>query len=192
MKTTDVKEWLHDECVTVLANTNAVTLNSPASHVDHADERDGQTYPFVGIREISSTSRSAGLGNGSVYVADLTYENGIVQSITYKVVPTLRVELLPLAENDRGLQSTLGDDIIDHFLILSRRDEYPADVETVSVEEASPQHRNDEYVYADGIPVEVTYERYRTESVTAAEAVSLDVSVGDTLDVATSAISAEF
>jgi len=43
------------------------------------------------------------------------------------------------------------------------------------------QNRSGEFVYGEGLGVDVTYSRYVTEPITAAEDVNVDVAVSDTI-----------
>jgi hypothetical protein len=182
MKESDVNDWLHSECVSILQSTSLLTLSTPNNHVGIAEDRDDQTYPFIGIRGISSTSQSAGIGSGDMYVDSVNYSNGTADSVTFRREPTLRVELVPVTDNDQQLRDDLVDELVDHFSTLGRLDDYPADVEEVDVDEATVQGRPSEFVYADGVPLDVDYNRYVTKSVAAAETVNVDIDASDTVD----------
>lgn len=182
MEKDDVIDWLYDEAVSVLTDSTHVSLGTPGDHVGLAERRDDQTYPFVGIQEIATSQAPQGIGNGDVYVADTTYTSGTLQSITYGVEPTLRVELIPLTDGDRRLRDQLTSELADHFSILARTESYGhADVENVATEEGTPQNRSSEFVYAEGVPVEVTYQRYTTDTdPDVVDEVNVDVDVSDT------------
>lgn len=181
MRQSDVVEWLHDEIESFLSNSTLVSPSTPAEHVGLAEKRDERTYPFVGIQKIASTSETGGIGSGEIRVDEVTYDsNGVVQSITYRRDVTLRVEVLPTTDGDRHLRDNLLDDLADHFTVLARNGDVPEDIEPPSVEEATPQGRPDDFVYTDGLPMEIEYARYHTDdSVTAAEEVNVDVDAGD-------------
>lgn len=181
MRQTAVINWLHDEIVTFLSNSSLVSLSSPGDHVDLVDERDDNPYPFVGIQKIGSNDNNAGIGNGQVFVDSLSYDStDTLVSITYRRDVTFRVNVIPVTNNDAKLRDDLADDLDDHFARLARNGPLASDMDDLRVEEATPQGRPDEFVYGDGIPIEIDYSRYQTDNdPLVADTVNVDIDVRD-------------
>lgn len=191
MKESDIHEWLLSEVTTILSNTSLVSLSNPATHVDVASAFDESTYPFVGILGIANTSQSAGIGNGDVVVDDTTYSGGQLQSITYRIDKELRVELDPVTDNDPKLRDDLCTELSDHFSLLARNGNHPADMEPPDVDESTTQNREDDFVRGEGVPMDIEYSRYIVDDdPDVATDVNLDIDAeapdetsGDTNDV---------
>lgn len=181
MRQTDVIEWLASEAITVLNTVSYLSLETPANHVGLAQDRDEEIYPFVGIQKISTASEDAGIGNGQLYAESASYSNGTIDSVTYGKDSTLRVNVIPTTDGDREVRDKLVEDLEDHFLLFARDERsVPDDMEEPTVEEPTPQGRPEEFVYADGVPIEIEYTRYIENSdVTAAETVTLDIDTED-------------
>lgn len=183
MRQSDVNEWINDEVVSFYNTTSLVDLSSPDEHVGVVNRRndDVPTYPFVGIQKISGTPDSAGLGNSELFVDEKTHDvNGILTSITYRRDVTYRLNLIPVTDGKPLFRDNLVDDITDTFSLIARQNAYPSDVNSLMVDEATPQGRSDDFVYADGVAMEIKYSRYITDDdPTAAETVNLDIDVTD-------------
>lgn len=181
MRQSAVTTWLLDEIETFLTNTSLVSPSTPSNHVDEAQAHDEQTYPFVGVQKIATNPQSAGIGNGELQVDSVNYgNNGNVQSIDYVRDVELRVEVIPTTDDDSALRDDLAEDLASRFALLARTDGYPSDIDSITVGEATPSGRPDEFVRGDGVPLEIDYERHLTDdTVTAAETVNIDVDVGD-------------
>lgn len=184
MRESDVIEWLISESTTFLSNSSLVSLSTPAGHVDVAEAGDPPVYPFIGIQKIASTSDSAGIGSGELYVDDLSYTNdGVLESITYRRDVTLRVEVIPVTDEDPKLRDDLTTDLTDFYSKKVRKDTLHSDMEGLKIEEATPQGRADDFVRADGIPIEIDYERYLVDNdPDVADTVNVDIDVGDEAD----------
>lgn len=185
MRQSAVIDWVHDEIVATLTATGLVSLASPAQHVGVVTERthgDGpDVYPFVGIRTLASRNTQAGIGSGEAYVDSTTYQNGVLQSVTYRREPTLRLELVVVTDADARLRADIAEDLSDHFATLVRTGGTPADLTIESVTEATPEDRAEELVRADGVGLEIAYDRYETDDdPDVAETVNLDVDVTET------------
>jgi len=183
MQQSAVIEWLDYQIATVLADTSLLSLSTPTEHVGLAQRRDTQIYPFVGIRTISAQPLEGGLANGELFVDTLTKDgNGVVQSITYRRESRLRLEVDPVTDGNPKLRDELVAALVDHFTLLERRDNTPDDI-TLSVAEASPQDRADEFVRLSGLTLVIEYERFITDDgPVVADEVNLDVDVGDSDD----------
>jgi len=181
MKQSDVVIWVHDEVKSVLNSTNLVNLGTPDDHVDLADDREDHPYPFVGIQKVTGIPQSAGIGSGNLSVDALNYDNNnVLQSIDYGRDTVLRLNIIPLTDGDAQLREDLGDELADHFELLLRQDNLHADMEDIDVGEATPQDRTDDFVRADGIPLEIEYTRFITDDDPAtAKTVKVDVDVAD-------------
>jgi len=184
MRQTAVIEWLAGECVTVLANAPSLSLSNPSQHVDLADDRDEHPYPFVGLRKISATTRSAGIGNGDLYVERIEVTDGLVSDIIYGRDNTLRVDVLPITDGDRRLRERLSDALTDRLSLAARGVTLiPADMEPPEVEDMTTAGRPDDFVYGDGLSVAVEYTTEIVhDDVTTAETVNRDIDVGDDAD----------
>jgi len=185
MNQSDVTTWLLDELETILDTTSLVSLPNPTSHVDVADSHDDQTYPFVGVQFISGDSESGGIGRGNLVVDNVNYDDsGLVQSIVRRKDITLRIEVVPVTDDDPALRDDLGDAITDHFSLVNEKGTHPDDIDEIRPEESSSAGRPSEFVRGQGLPLEIEYSRYLVdENVTGVESVNLDVSVGDTDNV---------
>lgn len=180
MRESDVIEWLRDETASFLDASTLVSVPNPKGRVDEAQFHDGHVYPFVAVQQLGTASASAGIGNGELFVDDYTYSGGVLQSITYRRDVTLRVNLVPVTDDDPKLRDDLTTELADHYSLLTRKGGLPADVGDVSVGEATPQDRPDDRVAADGVPLTVDYSRYLVDDDPAvAESVTVDVDVSD-------------
>jgi len=181
MRTSAVITWLHDEIATVLTNTTLVSLTTPESHVDLAQDRDDQRYPFVGIDKRSSDPQSAGLGSGTSFVDSISTDaNGVVQSVTRRRDKTLRVAVQTVTDGDEKLRDDLHEDIEDHLAHVARTGSYPDDIREITVHTTTPTGRPDEFVYGDGTPLEIEFSRFTVDdSITAAETVNVDIDAAD-------------
>jgi hypothetical protein len=181
MQQSDVIGWLLDECESLLNTSSVVAVSAPSDHVDVADAFDESTYPFIGVQKISNTPESAGIGADTLFVDSiLTDADGNVTSITYYGEPTLRVSVEPVTDDDAADRDGLADEITDHFGLIVRNDGEPADITVESIGEATPSDRTDDLVRADGVPIELSYERYVTDTdVDAAETVTLGLDVSE-------------
>jgi len=186
MEASDVVSWLIDECVTVLSTTNTVSLSTPADHADIAQSGSPPTYPFVGIQTIGADQESAGLGSGSLFVDDLSYDtNDVLQSITFARVPIRRYEIVPVTDDDPKRRDQLVTDVADHFSRYERdTGSLPTDMNTLTTDSPSNQDRTSDYVRADGLPLDIEYTRYIVEDdPTVAETVTVDLDAGDEVHV---------
>ena len=187
MKRTDVIDWVDGEITTVLSNTTLLSLSSPDDHASLIEQRQPPTYPFVGIQPISSRTETGGIGNGNAVVDSLSFDaNDVLQSITYRRDETLRLELVVVTDDDAKLRDGLETELEDHFAVLARKDDdiddtLADDMDDLRLDgEATPGGRPSDFVYGTGIPIEIDYNRFITDSdVTAAETVNLDIDVGD-------------
>lgn len=189
MNLSDVNEWLHDEIVSLLNSTSLVNPSTPSEHVGLAERRDDSghgPYPYIAIQKLTSVPESQGLGNGNLFVDDLVYTNGILDTITFGEEIEYRVEVHVLTDGDERLRDDLGEQLARHFRLFARTDGQPTgpnlpdDIDPLDVAEATPSGRVEDFVRGDGVTLTVPYKRYTTETdPTAAELVSLDVDVGD-------------
>jgi len=187
MRESDVIEWLIDESVAFLDTTSLVSVSTPSNHADEAQFHDGHVYPFVAVQQIGSTSESAGIGKGELFVDSLSYDtNDVLQSITYRRDVSLRVNVVPVTDEDPKLRDDLATDLTDHLSLVAEKNDHPDDIDDISVGEATPQDRPDDLVAADGIPLDVEDSRYVTDDdPDVAETVNVDVEVGDTSPAST-------
>ncbi len=188
MRESDVINWLFDETSTFLSNSSLVSVSAPSDHVDEAQTHNGQIYPFIGVRQIASNPDTAGIGNDTLKVDSFSYgTDGVLQSITYRKDVTLRAELVPTVDENPKLRDDLSEDISDHFSLIAEKlntvkDTTPDDMEDVSVDESTTEGRSDDFVMADGIPVEIEYSRYLVDNdPPVADTVNLDINVGDSV-----------
>lgn len=181
MKQSDVVVWVHDEIKSVLNTTSLLSLNTPDDHVDLADDREDHPYPFVGIRKSTTRPQSAGIGSGGLYVDALNYDNNdVLDSIDYAKDIVLRLLVIPTTDDDAKLREDLTEELANHFELQLRQDNLHSDMKDLDVEEGTPQGRPDDFVRADGLPLEIEYKRTITDSdPTAAETVNMDVDIGD-------------
>lgn len=190
MRESTVINWLNDEISTFLSNSSLVSLSTPDEHVGLAQERDSnsQVYPFVGIQQIASRPHSAGIGSGELSVDFHSYDsNDLLTAIDYRRDVTLRLSVIPTTDNDAQLRDDLGEDLTDHLALVARKKDHPTDIDGMHVEEATSQNQSEDFVWADGIPVEIEYERYITDNDPAvAETVNIDIDVTDDLDTSSS------
>lgn len=184
MRQTDVIKWVAEEVVTIYNDISYLSLSQPSQHVGLANDRDTERYPFVGIQKIATATSNAGIGNGQLHVVDIQYQNGLADAIVYGRDSTLRLNVIPVTDNDQQLRDKLLGDIEDHLLLYTRDERtVPDDMDEPTVTDATPQDRAEEFVYADGIAIEIPYTRTITDdSITAAEAVNLDIDVGEDID----------
>lgn len=197
MNLSDVNEWIHDEVVSLLNTTSLVNPATPSQHVGLAERRDETghgPYPYVAIQKLTSVPESQGLGNGRLFVDDLSYTNGVLDSITFGEEIEYRLELHVLTDGDERLRDDLGEQLAHHFRLFARTDgqltgpNLPADIDPIEVTEATPSGRVEDFVRGDGVTLTVPYTRYSTESdPTVADIVNLGVDVatalgGDTIE----------
>jgi len=177
----DVIQWLLDECETVLTQSNYVSLSTPVNHVDVAEPSMDHPYPFVGIQPIATNQTSAGIGNGNLFVDSLNYgSDGILDSITYRRESTLRVETIPVTDDDPKLRDDLGTELTDYFNLYTRTRGQPSDMDPPQIDESTPQGRSDDFIDSDGIAMEITYEHFITDTdPDVAESVNVELQVGD-------------
>lgn len=183
MNQSDVIQWLLSECETVLTQSNRVSLSMPSNHVDVAEPSMEHPYPFVGVQPITTNQMSAGIGNGNLFVDSLNYgSDGILNSITYRREPTLRVEAIPVTDDDPKLCDDLGTELVDHFDLYTRTGGQPVDMDPPQIDDSTPQGRSDDFVDSDGIAMEIAYEHYITDdSPAVATTVNMDIEVGDSV-----------
>lgn len=180
MRQSAVIEWLHDEISTFLSGSPLVSLTTPDNHVALAERRDEQVYPFVAIQKITTRPQTMGLGSGNVYVDELNYVSGSLDSVTYARDLAFRVEAIPLTDGDAKLRDDMTEDLGDHLSVISRTDAYPTDIEALDVGEHSPDERTDDFVRGDGISLGIEFTRYVTDNdPQVAEEVDLTITVGD-------------
>lgn len=183
MRESAVINWLDSEIATFLSNSSLVSLTTPGDHVGLAKERDNDAgvYPFIGIQQIATRPHSAGIGNGELAVDSFTYDvNGVLQSIDYRRDITLRLSVIPVTDGNAKLRDDLSEDLTDHLALVARQEDHPSDIDGMHVEEATPQDRSNDFVWADGIPLEIEYERYIIDSnPDVAETVNIDIDVKD-------------
>jgi len=181
MRTSAVIQWLLDECEAVLQQSNRVSLSTPANHVDVAEPSLDHPYPFVGIQPIADNSMSAGIGNGDLFVDSLTHDsNGVLQATTYRRDSTLRVEAIPVTDDDPKLRDELADELEDHFSLYSRKGGQPADMDPPELDNSTPQGRSSDFVDSTGIAMGIEYEHFITDTdPDVAESVNVEIEVGD-------------
>lgn len=181
MRTSAVIQWLLDECEAVLQQSNRVSLSTPANHVDVAEPSLDHPYPFVGIQPIADNSMSAGIGNGDLFVDSLTHDsNGVLQATTYRRDSTLRVEAIPVTDDDPKLRDELADELEDHFSLYSRTGGQPSDMDPPQLDNSTPQGRSDDFVDSTGIAMEIEYEHFITDDdPDVATSVNVEIEVGD-------------
>jgi hypothetical protein len=182
MKQTDVVRWLYDEIATALQDTTLVSLSDVDKHIDVAQNREaGGPYPFVGIDHDGSTPKSAGIGGGNTFVDELVYgDDGLLDAIIYRRDKEFPVVIHTLTDGDQALRSDLGETIEDHFALLARREEVPADVDVFEVGETTTSGRPDTFVYGDGLDMDITYSRFaRVDDPVVAEDVDLTIDAAD-------------
>ncbi len=186
MRKSDVVQWLATSLRDHLESSTLVSITDGAPHVDIAEDRDaveGRPYPFVGITPVSNTPHERGIGTDITQPTAVNYSSGTVDSIDRTVTQTLRVTVTALTDGDRKLRSDLTEDIQHELGARVSTDEHPADITDIDVGEAAPSGRPSQFVYGDGIPIEIEYEYIRTDTdVIAAEEVNVDVDVGETAD----------
>lgn len=194
MNQSDVIKWLLSECQTVLEQSNAVSLTDASNHVDVAQPSLDHPYPFVGVQPLTTNHRSAGIGNGDIFVDSLNYGNdGVLDSITYRREPSIRVETIPVTDDDPSLRDDLGDELADHFGLFSRTGGQPSDMDPPGVDDTSTEGRPDDFIDSSGVGMIIDYEHFIVDNdpLVAKEA-NLDIKVGDTLDNTSLAISETF
>jgi len=181
MKQSAVIQWLLDESQTVLKQSNLVSLSNPSNHVDVAQPSMDHPYPFVGVQPITNNSISAGIGSGKTFVDGFEYDNnGVLQAIVYRRDSSLRVNVIPVTDNDASLRDDLAEEIADHFNLFSRTETQPTDMDPPEVDETSPQGRPDEFVRETGVTLVIEYEHTFTDSdPMVADSVNMDIEVGD-------------
>jgi len=181
MKSSDVMQWLLDECATVLTQSNVVSLSTPANHVDVTEPSLDHPYPFVGVQPIATNSTSAGIGAGDLFVDSLNYgSDNILDSITYRRESTLRVETIPVTDDDPKLRDELSTELTDHFNLYTRKGGQPSDMDPPQIDDSTPQGRSDDFVDSDGIAMEIEYEHFITDTdPDVARTVNTEIQVGD-------------
>lgn len=184
MKESDVINWLIEELTTTLSNSSLVSLSSPGQHVDVVNGRDPPRYPFVGLLQISNTPTARGIGNTNIVVDSLSYDvDGILDSITYRRDNELRIEMVPVTDDDAKLRDDLFTLIEDELSMLSKTGSFPDDMNTPEVDTSDTRDRSNDFIRSDGIPVTIPYSRYMIDSdPEAAETVNVDIDVGDDED----------
>jgi len=184
MKQSDLTEWLFGELQEILVetnNTNVTSVSEAADNVDIADASKDHPYPSLVVQPLSVNPQSAGIGTGRLFVDQQTYDsNDVLQSITYRKESEIRLDLIPITDNDPKLRDDLSDAISDHFSLLIRQDGFPEDVDPILVGESSPQGRPEDFVRTSGVTFVAEYHRFITDNdPDVAEEVDLDVDVSD-------------
>lgn len=195
MKQSEVFQWLFGELREILASTPNTGISSTTEANNHVDIAEGDVdhpYPFIGVQEIATNTQTAGIGSGSLYVDDVVYSGGVLSEIKYRRESTLRLNILPIVDNDPKLRDDLSTAIIDHFALKIRTGEYPSDIDNPEISEKSPQNRSEEFVRGSAIPLTLEYKRFLSNSdPSVASEVDLDVDVsGSTPDDLETAIDA--
>lgn len=191
MKTSDVMDWLLTECQTVLEQSNGVSLTDASDHVDIAQPSIDHPYPFVGVQPLATNPVSAGIGSGNIFVHNLNYDgNDVLDSITYRRDSSLRLEIIPVTDTNPSLRDDLGDELTDHFSLLARTKEQPADMEPPDIDESSIEGRPADFINSSGIGMTIDYEQYMTDTdPEVALNVTATIEVGDEIDATTVAFS---
>jgi len=180
MNESDVIKWLLSESETVLQQSNLVSLTTPANHVDVAEPSMSHPYPFIGIQKITTNTRSAGMGGGDLFVDELTYTNGTLDSITYRRDSSLRVNVIPVTDDAPSLRDDLADEVTDHFSLFARTGGEPDDMDPPDIDDSTPTGRSDDVVDASGIAMTIDYETFIVDNdPQVADTVNVDIEVGD-------------
>ncbi len=182
MKQSEFTTWLFDELKQVLVDTNNTGITSVSQASDNVDITDGgqdHPYPFIGVQTISTNPQAAGIGHGQLRVVDEDYDaNGVLQEVTRQRESTVRMNLIPVTDNNPKLRDELSDAIVDHFSLLESKGNYPDDITFEQIGESSPEGRPEEFVRSAATTLVVSRERTLIDSDPAvAEAVNVDVDV---------------
>lgn len=184
MKTSDVMNWLLSECQTVLEQSNCVSLTDASDHVDVAQPSIDHPYPFVGVQRLATNPISAGIGNGDIYVDSLNYgSDNLLDSITYRRESSMRCEVIPVTDNNPSLRDDLGDELADHFSLLSRTKAQPEDMDPPQVDDNAAEGRPEDFIDSSGIGMTIEYEHFIVDNdPPVAKNANLTVRVGDSLE----------
>jgi len=171
MKKSEVVQWLLNESETVLTQSNYVSLSNEANHVDVASPSLDHPYPFIGVQKLATNTRSAGIGNGDVFVDSLNYgSDDVLDSITYRREATMEVEVIPVTDDDPELRDDLSEEVADHFSLYSRTGGQPVDMDPPDVDDETTRGRPSDFIDTSGVALSIDYEHTFTD---------IDIEVGD-------------
>ena len=157
----DIKETFHSECETVIGSNTAVTTADAAEHVGVADGPFEDRQPFLAFQDFP---RPVERGfRGGVQVDHIEYnDSDEATAIVFRRDTRLRFDLTVVATGEVA-KDELYAATMDHFGGYNRHldpTDFHADASDVTVEESTPENREDSPAVGDTIRVYVEYGRF--------------------------------
>lgn len=180
----EVKQSLYEELVTVLSNKYG--LSDPYNHVDPVQTGDDQVFPSLNF-ETQVIPVERGL-HSAIYVDEVSYTNGTIDSITYRRDYTLFYDVIASVGNDdQEERADLYNAVENHFLTYlthtASLDTINEDIDDISVDGTSDESRPDDAVRGDRLSIELEFSKYLTTSdVTPMNTVAMELTVEEDTD----------
>lgn len=190
----DIKQAVYDECRVVLASLASVSvphgqsftaLDDTDAHLGVSGQRDDGVYPYVAFEEFSSTL-SRGVGD-YVYVDDVAYVGGSVDSITFRKDEAVQYDLY-VQTTSEGRKDALYEALKRHFeqyLELKTPSDIHPHIDSFDITDTSDSDRRADGVRGDRLRIEMEYRRLETYTdIPTIETVEMNFDIEDEGDIA--------